>query len=164
MSCGKSPRFTWRNQGRRLNVSYSVPWAISEAQPGTEPGLAKSQCYITLQARWLATTPPSTFRCMQMLRISTFHHPSVCVTISHISQGSRNLLINHAAHRSAGVKSCLLSQTSAFLGTDGCMHKDDKLMIKGYFWRRGPICNDIRKQRTRKHTPLTSTGKKIISW
>lgn len=67
------------------------------------------------------------------------------------------------ACRHAGAKSCLLSQASVFLSTDGCMHKDDRFMIKGWFWRCGPICNGIRKQRTGKHTPLTMNANKIIT-
>lgn len=76
-------------KARRVNVSDSVPWAMSEAQPGTEPGLAKSQCYIHPSSR--VTGDKSTLNFSVHAHAQDFHFPPplVSVTISHISQVSK---------------------------------------------------------------------------
>lgn len=65
--------FTRRNQGRMLNVSDSVPWAMSEAQPGTKPGLPKSQCYVHLSSR--VTGDKSTLNFSVLTHAQDFHFP-----------------------------------------------------------------------------------------
>lgn len=129
--------FRWRNQSRRGSTSNSAPWPMPEAQLGTEPALAKPQLHASCeQGAWrhpqlfsgcrssgfpLSTTP--------LLVLPSATSPRGLESCSQIMLLGRR----KQAHRCAGAKSCLLSQTSAVLGTDGCMHKDDRFMIKGYF-------------------------------